>query len=355
MIRGCNNINGWLSILREGIWNSLPVVYAGAVPGTTMRAVMSSISGKLSAKLQRLSALAMLMLAEAISADSSGPSLAGYYDDFMAICNGNAYEWSDTDEPRKSITGVTQVGVGRNNRYGLTLDGRLLAWRSDPAQTELMMDGVKSFHAGRSGLLVILNDDSLWLLQTKSLFGLGETLSAEPTPVATAVRSAAVGDSANYYITRDGDLFVKGLAHRGQYGDGKLTTSETWQHTFSKAVQVSAHTGHALLLKQNGGVWGTGGNIYGPLGHHGYGDKAINWGLILDGVKAIATGSSHSLAIKADNSLWIWGRNEGLEPRRVMSGVTAVAAGNSATVALGRGYLWQWETGEQPRRIIQCE
>lgn len=318
---------------------------------------MGSMQGKLSKKLLRSVAMPILvlMLNGTAAADSSVPSLAGYYDDFMAICNGNAYEWSDANTPRESIAGVTQVGVGRNNRYALTLDGRLLAWRSDPSQSELVMDDVKSFHAGRSGLLVVLNDDSLWHVETQSLLGFGEAVSAEPSAVATDVGTAAVGDSANYYVTRKGDLFVKGLAHRGQYGDGKLTASETWQHTFSKVVQVSAHTGHALLLKKDGGVWGTGGNIYGPLGDHGFGDKAISWGLIFEGAKAIATGSSHSLAIKTDNSLWIWGRNEGLEPRQVMPDVTAVAAGNSDTVALSRGYLWQWETGKRPRRIMQCE
>ena len=116
-----------------------------------------------------------------------------------------------------------------------------------------------------------------------------------------------------------------------------------------------AHTGHALLLRRDGGVWGTGGNIYGPLGRHGIGDKAIIWGRIFAGAHAIATGSSHSLAITADGRLWIWGRGESLEPRAVMSGVVGVAGSSDGTVALGQGALWQWEPGESPRRIMPCE
>lgn len=191
-------------------------------------------------------------------------------------------------------------------------------------------------------------------METKSLFGLGEVVSESPIRIASDIVTAGVGDSADYYVTRAGRLFVKGRAHRGQYGDGKLTSTNGFVSTAEGVAGVSAHTGHALILKTDRGVWGTGGNIYGPLGRHGYGDKATRWGLIFDGATAIATGSSHSLAIDRSGNLWIWGRNERLDPRRVMSGVTAVAAGTSATIALGAGDLWQWEAGAHPRRIMVC-
>ena len=102
-------------------------------------------------------------------------------------------------------------------------------------------------------------------------------------------------------------------------------------------------------------MWGTGGNIYGPLGSHGYGDKAIEWGLIFDGVNVIATGSSHSLAIKHDGSLWIWGRYEGLDPKKIMSTASAVAAGSRGTIALSKETLWQWSPGSRPKAIMKCK
>ena len=297
---------------------------------------------------------ASLILAMPAAADSSSPLLAAYYDDFLAICNNTVYEWRNFDTPRESMAGVKQVGIGKNNRYALTEDGRLLVWNDDSTITSTLMDDVKSFYAGRSGLLVIRNNDSLWGIETKSLFGFGEQNFSEPSQIALGTLTAAVGDSANYYVTLKGALFVQGLAHRGQYGDGKLTSVENYIQTSEDVIQVVSHTGHALLLKQDGGLWGTGGNIYGPLGSHGYGDKATRWGLIIEGVSSIATGSSHSLAIKRDTSLWIWGRNEGLEPRQVMTEVTAVAAGNNSTIALSKGALWQWDTGTKPKMIMKC-
>lgn len=288
------------------------------------------------------------------AADSSSPLLAAYYDDFLAICDNTVYEWSNFDRPQESIANVKQVGIGKNNRYALTGKGRLLVWSDDYLKTTTLMDDVRSFHAGRSGLLVIRNNDSLWKIETKSLFGIGEDISGKPSQIASRALTASVGDSANYYVTPEGELLVQGLAHRGQYGDGKLISTENYIQTSEDVIQVVSHTGHALLLKRNGGVWGTGGNIYGPLGSHGYGDKAIKWGFIVGGVDSIATGSSHSLAIKRDSSLWIWGRNEGLNPRQVMTDVTAVAAGNSSTIALSEGALWQWDTGTEPRKIMKC-
>jgi len=287
-------------------------------------------------------------------ADSSSPLLAAYYDHFLAICGTKVYEWSGFETPQESLSGIKRVAVGKQNRYALTSQDKLLVWKENPANTSVLMEDVRSFYAGRSGLLVIRNDHSLWHIPTKSLLGFGESLSKEPLLIANNAITASVGDSANYYVTQDGVLFVRGLAHRGQYGDGKLTSTDSYIQTSETVVQVASHTGHALVLKQNGSVWGTGGNIYGPLGNHGYGDKAIHWGLIMEGAIAIATGSSHSLAIRPDRSLWIWGRNEGLEPRIVMADVAAVAASNRSTIALAKNALWQWNTGGSPRRIMNC-
>jgi hypothetical protein len=297
---------------------------------------------------------AALLCATSAFADSSSPRLAGYYDRFMAICGNDVYEWSGDDAPRRVMSGAKQVGVGKSNRYALTRDGVLLGWSGDPADAKPIADGVRRFNAGRSGVFVIREDRALLHLETKSLFGMGETLAEDATRIAGDAATAAIGDSTNYYVDGAGRLFVRGRAHRGQYGDGKLTSTDAFVETAENAVQVSAHTGHALHLKSDGGVWGTGGNIYGPLGRHGYGDKATRWGLVFDGARAIATGSSHTVAIRHDDSLWIWGRNEGLDPKRVMSDVLAVAAGTSATVAIAGNALWQWDTGESPRSLMEC-
>ena len=275
------------------------------------------------------------------TADSSSPLLAAFYDRQMAIIDGVAYAWEDYDTPKPLANDAIQVGVGRSASYVLNNSNELRRYQDDFQQSKLLMNGVAKFAAGRTGVLATKADGSLWLIAPSS---------KKSAKIADNVNTAAVGDSANYYITKSGALFVKGKAHRGQYGDGKLTATDQFIQTASQVSQITAHTGHAILLNTNGDVLGTGGNIYGPVGKHGLGDKAIKWSKIMGGARAIATGSSHTVAISQDNTLFAWGSEYGVEPVAIMKDVQAVAAGSSTTIALTQdGKLWQWDRGEKPQ------
>ena len=278
-----------------------------------------------------------LMSIQSASADSSSPALAAFYDRQMAIIDGVAYGWEDDDTAKPVANDAIQVGVGRSAFYVLNRSNELRRYNDDFEQSALLMSGVAKFAAGRTGVLAIKADDSLWLIAANS---------KKSTKIADNVDTAAVGDGANYYITKSGALFVKGKAHRGQYGDGRLKSTDQYIQTASQVSQITAHTGHAILLNDNGDVLGTGGNIFGPVGKHGLGDKAVRWSKIMGGARAIATGSSHSVAISRDNTLFAWGSEYGVEPVAIMKDVQAVAAGSSTTIALTQdGRLWQWERG----------
>lgn len=274
-------------------------------------------------------------------ADASGPALASYYDRHMALRGGVAYAWTGRGRPQRQRDGVRQVGVSRDACFALLDDGRLLRWADDPEHADTLMRGVAAFAAGESGWFVIDASRRLW-----------HGGKAAPQPVATGVVAACIGDGADYYIRSEGTLWVKGLAHRGQYGDGRLRASPDYVDTARDALAVRAHTGHAIYLRRDGVVLGTGGNRYGPLSSHGLGDKADRWGPIFDGARDIATGSRHSLAIREDASLWAWGEGYGIDARKLLDQVAAAAAGDTATLALSAdGTLWQWDGGGAPRRL----
>jgi alpha-tubulin suppressor-like RCC1 family protein len=240
---------------------------------------------------------------------------------------------------------VRQVGVGREAWYLLRDDGTLVTLAAPAAEPTERMRGVRRFAAGASGWFAIDAAGTLWR-------GGGE-LGAARQRVADGVAAASIGDGADYYVDADGWLWVTGLAHRGQYGDGRLQPSGAYVDTAHDVIDVKAHTGHAIALQRDGTVIGTGGNRFGPLGSHGLGDKADRWGPILDGAAAIATGSRHSAAIRADGSLWAWGEGLGIAPKMLMDRVVAVAAGDTATIALDAdGVLWQWDGGAGPRRLV---
>lgn len=287
--------------------------------------------------------LAVLAAAPAV-ADSSSPRLAAYYDHQLAIVDGVVYAWRSQEKPRKiPIKGAVQVGVGSNVNYVLTAEKVLLRFGINGGRPEPVMTDVGSFAAGQEGVLAIKPDASLWWLAGGS---------GDATKVADSVVSAAVGDGANYYVTDTGALFVKGKAHRGQYGDGKLQSTDKYVKTADNVAQITAHTGHAILLTKSGDVLGTGGNIYGPVGRHGLGDKAVRWSKIMSGARRIATGSSNTFAIRQDGMLMAWGRSYGPEPVAILAGVAAVAAGSSRTfVRKTDGTLWYWHTSRSPRPV----
>jgi hypothetical protein len=294
------------------------------------------------------------LMAPSATADSSTPLLASYYDRHLAICGGDAYEWSNGEQPRRVLRSVVAVGVGRARSFALTRTGQLLTWDRDPAHREVLSEDVRTFAAGDSGVLAIKADGSLWRWSGSGGRWPGRD-RAELVRVAGAAKAASVGDGTDYYVTSNGDLYARGNAHRGQYGDGRLEPTEDFVRVATQVVAVGSHTGHALLLTERGEVLGTGGNTHGPLGRHGLGDRAVRWGRIFDDSTGIATGASHSLALRADATLWIWGRNETPEPRGVLTGVTGAAAGADDSVALTRdGVLWQWRAGRQPAKLMDC-
>lgn len=299
-------------------------------------------------------AACLLSVAAPAAADSTSPRLAAYYDRKMLLCGGTAYQWSGNDAPKPVANDIAQVGVGRGASYALTSNGFLLTWENDPERKREILGNVTWFAAGRSGLFAArTNGDLAYVARPKSWFGEGDV--RPPVTVAAGARTASVGDSANYFVSGDGTLFVKGLAHRGQYGDGRLKASDSFVPVARDVIDIKAHTGHAILLKRDGTVMGTGGNIFGPLGRHGLGDKAVSWGVIFRDATAIATGSSHSLAINRDGTLWHWGRGIGLDPREALENVVAAAADRTRSIALLKdGSVWQWERDAEPVRHFRC-
>ncbi|MFS0553243.1 hypothetical protein [Brevibacillus sp. 179-C9.3 HS] len=268
--------------------------------------------------------------------------LASYYDRHLAIQDGKVYGWTGSDKPKYMLDNAVQVGVSDKVSYALLSSGTLVSWMEDVQDAKEITRDAAFFSAGKSGLFVIRKDGSLWRYAAPDQGGV--------QIASGGVAYASIGDGADYYINEQGHLFVKGLAHRGQYGNGRLESTSDYVKVAEDVVQVKGHTGHAVLLKKNGDVQGTGGNIFGPISTHGLGDKATTWGTIFQDAKMIATGASHSVAIRSDNTLWIWGKTVGTTPSQVMERVVGIAAGTDVTLAKTvDGRIWFWKLGDQPK------
>jgi len=132
---------------------------------------------------------------------------------------------------------------------------------------------------------------------------------------------------------------------------------------------VAAGTFHSVALKSDGTVWSWGNNNCGQLGDNTITTSRTPLQVVgpgasgfLSGVKAIACGGYHTIALMNDGTVWAWGLNEwgqlgdgtmtnSRTPVQVvgpggsgyLAGITAIAGGVEHTIALrDDGTVWTW-------------
>ncbi|MGY3091408.1 alpha-tubulin suppressor-like RCC1 family protein [Hymenobacter sp. UYAg731] len=175
----------------------------------------------------------------------------------------------------------------------------------------------------------------------------------------------ALGNGHTLVIHANGTLWACGYNGDGRLGDGTTTnrlrpvqigTGTTW-----RTVSTGGRTGdsYVLALQTDGSLWSWGNNNYGQLGHpSGVGGNTLVPQLVVGGPWACAAaGQNHSVAVRADGTLWTWGYNGTgqLGEGGVLFGRSApgqvgtdndwasVSAGTQYTLALKRdGSLWAW-------------
>ena len=292
---------------------------------------------------------------------------------------------------------IREVAAGGNHTVAIAADGSLWAWgensfgqlgtgvgelgnRTTPVRIGTDTNW-RSVSAGSIHTVAIRTDGSLWEWGHPWGFRFGEI--TEEAAVARAVprrigtdtnwASVSAGVSHTVAIRTDGTLWAWGDNYRGQLGDGTTSSESGEGHitprqigTDSDWADVSAGGYHTVAIKTDGSLWAWGCNRHCQLGVEPWG-----WGYnrtvpVRVGTDAnwtgISAGGLHTMAIRADGSLWAWGWNEfrqlgastaigwGAMPVRVGgdSDWASVSAGFYHTVATkADGSLWAWGDNRQ--------
>jgi alpha-tubulin suppressor-like RCC1 family protein len=183
-----------------------------------------------------------------------------------------------------------------------------------------------------------------------------------PVPIKSIsdVQAISRGNGFTLALKRDGTVWSWGYnqdANAGVLGNGSETDNYTPARVagLSDVVAISAGMAHSMALKKDGSVWVWGSNYFGQLGN-----KTLAKSLVpvqvksLREITAIAAGSEHCVALQKDGTVWVWGNtgcalplrdNTFKQLRRIegLSDVTSIAAGNGMSYAIQRdGSAWAW-------------
>jgi uncharacterized repeat protein (TIGR01451 family) len=145
-----------------------------------------------------------------------------------------------------------------------------------------------------------------------------------------------------------GSIRAMGDNSQGQLGDGTNTDATTAAVVVSglnDVVKVAAGGWHSLAAKADGSLWSWGDNYYGQLGNGVHSDRNTPSAVSLNNVVSIAAGFHHSMALAA-GTVWVWGSNEygqladpfiGVGPTKILSspGIVLGLYGTYTAVAAG--------------------
>ncbi len=279
--------------------------------------------------------------------------------------NGKVYAWG------QDISG--QLGDGTTGTPNATATPQAVTGLSN----------VVALAASVSHSLALRNDGTVWAWGDDVLGQLGDGTVASPSTAPTpqqvpglsgVANIAAGGAGHSLALKSDGTVWAWGWDYYAQLGDGTAgtpTSVPTPQQVvgLAQVVAIASGTFHNLALQADGTVWAWGNDDFGQLGDGTVGTPSTVATAQpvsgLSGVIAIASGTYHSVAMKADGSVYAWGWDawgqlgDGTtgspdtvavpQPVAGLSGVIAVSANAYASLALKTdGTVSAWGLGSMP-------
>ncbi|MFJ2043904.1 RCC1 domain-containing protein [Paenibacillus taichungensis] len=242
-----------------------------------------------------------------------------------------------------------QISAGSDATYALSPEGEILAWgynkdgllgtgnsigivpspvriSSDQSLTNVIYVDGGPYHAA-----AVRKDGTVWSWgsNTYGRVGTGKTSGYETyatqvkvlsgTGYLTNITSVSAGWKHTVAVAADGTIWAWGDNEYGMLGVSGTTSRSYPVHlgaTFNQVKAVSTGLEFTVALKSDGTVWSWGRNKLGQLGDGTLQDHSTPMKVkgpggqgFLDQIVAIKSGINHTLALRADGTVWSWGDN----------------------------------------------
>jgi alpha-tubulin suppressor-like RCC1 family protein len=272
----------------------------------------------------------------------------------------------------------TRLGAGMGYTAGLSTDGHVYAWGDNtygqlgatvPGASAVPLpvtgiSNVRALAAGGYHVAALIQDGTVWAWGNNSYGQLGQgefsAKGARPLPVPglSGIRALSSGYLFSLATHVDGSVWWWGHVNNANHATLQQVQG------ISSVTQAAAGFEHALAVREDGTVWGWGSNKAGQVGS---GDKAAMENTPvqvqgLDQAVQVSAGYVHSLALRADGTVWAWGTNSfgqlgvGVASTRVplqvkglpvpangSAGIKAIVAGiYDSIVVYADGSVWAW-------------
>ncbi len=285
----------------------------------------------------------------------------------------------------KDLSGIVAVECGYSHSVALKSDGTVWTWgwnslgqlgngtsgwndyKSTPVQVT-GLSGVKAIAASMYNTAALKTDGTVWTWGQNTYGQLGDgTTTDKSTPVQViglnGVTAMGCGSGFMAVLRSNGIVCTWGGNLYGQCGNPtqKDQYTPTVVSYIDHVIALAVESGSTEVLKNDGTVWGWGYNGHGELGDGTtlptlYNRTKPVQAIGVSGVSALAGGSSHTIALKEDGTIWTWGNNsfgqlgigttsQSTTPVKLtgINGIKAIAGGGYYSVALKEdGTVWAW-------------
>jgi alpha-tubulin suppressor-like RCC1 family protein len=252
------------------------------------------------------------------------PTASVYYGHSAAFTNNSTMTW-----------GYNAFGqLGNNTTTNSAVPVRVMTLTDTTPPAVIPLTGITAVSVGGDHTLGLTNDGKVFGWGFTAFGQTGNNIVENGDPIARQIKvagptgaplanvtSISAGGNHSLALDNSGKVWTWGLNGNGQLGNGTTNTTTTNQTPLtvsglSGVKSIAAGGSHSVAIFNNTSTvtsWGY--NAFGQLGNGSIIDSSVPVqvkdasGIPLSGIKAIAAGGSFSVAIDRNDNVLVWGYN----------------------------------------------